>query len=187
MRRVVPAAVLAAVLGTASCGLLGGGDEAGGAEVPRSEGAAAAEDSEGSTSGGERVVGTVEASVQDRHPQGHLLSAGSVEVRERSIAVEVSLVNGSTRDIQMNSGRLWLVDDLGSTYEFSPPSQNEDLEVGPGAELTGTLVFLGVLDPEATSLTMLANVDDPTEVVDLEARDNQSRYPELVLDGLPLP
>lgn len=190
MRRAVPvtvrAAVVAALLSTAGCGLLVPDEE----EATSSSASEVSEVSGGSDvsgSGAETVVGSVDASVQDRHPEGHLLSASSVEVRDRSIAVEVALVNGSTRDIQMSSHRLHLVDDVGNTYEFSPPSQNEDLEVGPGAELTGTLVFLGVLDPEATSLSMLANVNDPEETVDLEDRDNQSTYPELVLDGLPLP
>ena len=189
MRRAVPvavrAALVAALLSTAGCGLLPRD-----AQEEASSGTVVSEGSGGSdvsASDAESVLGSVDASVQDRHPQGHLLSASSVEVRERSIAVEVALVNGSTSDIQVSSNRLYLVDDVGNTYTFSPPEQNESLQVGPGAELTGTLVFLGVLDPAATSLTMLANVNDPEEAVDLEDRDNQGGYPELVLDGLPLP
>lgn len=198
MRRTAPVLVRAAavavlaptVLGLTGCGLLSRDAEGGGTssaaqeQGPQEEGQGG---SEVSSSGGESVVGEVAADVQDRHPQGHLLTASAVQVRDRSIAVDVALVNGSTGEIQMGSNRLHLVDDAGNAYEFSPPTQNADLLVAPGAELTGTLVFLGVLDPEATSLTMLANVNDPEQAVDLEDRDNQGRYPELVLDGLPLP
>lgn len=185
MRRAVPvavrAAVVAALLSTAGCGLLTrDADEAASGTVVSGE-------SDVSSSDAETVLGSVEASVQDRHPQGHLLTASSVEVRDRSVAVDVSLVNGSTSDIQVSSNRLYLLDDVGNTYTFSPPEQNESLQVAPGAELTGTLVFLGVLDPAATSLSLLANVNDPQEAVDLADRENQGGYPELVLDGLPLP
>jgi len=116
----VRALVVAAALSTSACGLVGGADRDGGTGASESGGASAG-GSEVATSGDERVVGAVDASVQDRHPQGHLLSASSVEVRERSIAVEVSLVNGSTDDISIGNHRLWLVDDVGGTYEFSPP------------------------------------------------------------------
>ncbi|GAA2025941.1 hypothetical protein WDZ16_01380 [Pseudokineococcus marinus] len=193
MRRTAPVLVRAAavavlaptVLGLTGCGLLSRDAEGGGTSSAAQEQGSGG--SEVSSSGGESVVGEVAADVQDRHPQGHLLTASAVQVRDRSIAVEIALVNGSTREIQMNSNRLHLLDDVGNAYEFSPPTQNEDLRVAPGAELSGTLVFLGVLDPSATSLTMLANVNDPEQAVDLEDRDNQGSYPELVLDGLPLP
>lgn len=140
-----------------------------------------------SVSGDDAVLGSAEADVQDRHPNGHLLTVEQVEVFERSIALQVALVNGRTDPISLSCNRLWLVDDVGNSYEFSPPEQNSGLEVGPGEELSGTVVLLGVLDPDATNLTLRTDVNDPQETIDTANRQNDGGSPKLLLEGLPLP
>lgn len=178
--------MLVVALATAGCGLVGGEDEAGGgSELTVSGGEGGG--SEVVQSDEDRVVGRVSASAEDRHPQGSLLTVEEVEVRERSIALDISLVNGRTDIIRLNNFRLWLVDDQDNSYEFSPPEQNANLEVAAGAELTGTIVFLGVLDPEATSLTLKSNVNDPLADIDLESRGFDGTTPKFLVEGLPLP
>ena len=183
--------MLVVALASAGCGLVGGGEDAaeggGGSELSVSGGEGAEGGSSVVESDEDRVVGTVSASGQDRHPQGSLLTVNEVEVRERSIALDISLVNGRTDAIRLNNYRLWLVDDNDNSYEFSPPVQNANLEVGPGAELSGSLVFLGVLDPEATSLSLKSNVADPLDDIDLESRRNDGGTPKFLVEGLPLP
>jgi len=73
------------------------------------------------------------------------------------------------------------------SYEFSPPEQNPDLEVGPGEELSGTVVLLGVLDPDATDLTLRTDVNDPQETIDTANRQNDGGSPKFLLEGPPLP
>jgi hypothetical protein len=195
-RALAPATAVALALSLAAC-------SGGGTDEDAAAGAAPAEEADGGSDGSDvsdgsdgsdvavaeddAVVGAVAADASDRHPGGSLLTVRQVEVRERSVALDVSFVNGRPEPVQLNGRRVWLVDDQGNGYEFSEPEQNSDLEVGAGAELSGTLVFLGVLDPAATELSLKANVFEPDETIDLTDRNRQDRSPQMQVSGLPLP
>jgi hypothetical protein len=193
-RAVAPGLATTLVLGLAGCSLVATRDQA---AAPEGEAVAVdavetgtadgAGGSDVAESGSDRVVGFVSADASDRHPGGSLLTVRGVEVRERSVAVDVSFVNGRTEPVQLAGSNVWLLDDQGNAYEFDEPEQNADLEVGPGAELTGSLVFLGVLDPRATSLTLRTNVWQPEDTVDLSNRNRQERSPQMQVSDLPLP
>lgn len=124
--------------------------------------------------------------LQDRHPNGSSIQVTSLTVERTGIVVGVTVVNGYTDEISLNARGLYLQDDNGNGYNFREPAQNSALAVAPGAELVGELVFLGVLDPTATSLTLKGNVYDAQETIDLAARSSTSITPALLVGGIPV-
>lgn len=172
-RTLVVSLVGAALVG---CSIVGGGDDGGAGNGTQVE-----------SGGDDASRGAVDVDASDRHPNGALLSASRVEVRERSVAVDMTLVNGFTDDVSLNGVGLWLVDDQGNSYAFDEPDQNADLTIGAGEELTGTLVFLGVVPADATSITLKSNVYDVEDPIDVNDRSGTSTNPEFLLEGLPLP
>ena len=160
---------------------------------PTSSGTATSSPSPGSPTAGSTGSATAAATdltslgLQDRHPDGTTLQVTSVAVERTGIVVGVTVVNGYTDEIRLNSRGVFVQDDAGNGYNFREPAQNADLAVAPGAELVGELVFLGVLDPSATELTLKTNVDDAEDPVDTTNRYDRSTTPELLVTGIPLP
>jgi len=141
----------------------------------------------GSTAAGAPSADLTSLGLQDRHPNGSLLQVTSVSVERTGIVVGISVVNGHTDEITLNSWGLYLQDDAGNGYNFREPAQNGDLALAPGAELVGDLVFLGVLDPSATELTLKTNVPDADTTIDTSARTDQDASPSMLVTGIPLP
>lgn len=101
----------------------------------------------------------IDVDVAERHPNGAVLQAREVRLRPDAIEVDVEILNGRDGRIQLHAPhpatrRLYAVDDRGNEYPFSPPPDNETVEVAASESLEGTLVFLGRLNPEATTLTV---------------------------------
>jgi len=177
-RRVLPRALALALALPLALGACSGDDGAG------SESANGTQVESGDQ---DRSLGRVDASAEDRHPNGAHLRVSSVELRERSVAVDVSLVNGHTQEIRLNGRGLWLVDEQGNAYAFDEPQQNANLTVGSGEELTGTLVFLGSVADDAGSLTLKTNRHNPEDNIDTSSRGRNDTNPEFLLEGLQLP
>jgi hypothetical protein len=126
----------------------------------------------------------------DRHPNGSVLEVRAVQVRARSVAVEVSVINGFPDTIDLVTDGLfrdrwlWLVDDRGNTYRYDGRAT---LTVGPGEQLVGALVFLGPLPDDVEQVALLANVADPAEPVDPRDRDVDDSRPVFYVQGIPVP
>lgn len=126
----------------------------------------------------------------DRHPNGAVLQVRAIEVRARSTAVEVSVINGFVDRIALtNDGLfsdlwLWLVDDLGNSYRYDGRAP---LGMGPGEELVGALVFLGPMAQGAETVALKSNVTDPAAAVDFRERDIDEDRPVFFVEGIPLP
>ncbi|MCU0565307.1 MAG: hypothetical protein MUF49_01765 [Oculatellaceae cyanobacterium Prado106] len=97
-----------------------------------------------------------------RHANGTTLTVNSLTLGSDTITVGFSAINGHGEMIRLNdSGKpdngLILKDNLGNQYNFAVPTPNGKLEISPGTTLKGQFVFLGKLDPAATSLTLVTN------------------------------
>ncbi len=138
----------------------------------------------------ERLDLTGRDDLVDRHPNGSVLQVRGVEVRARSVAVEVSVINGFPESIDLvneglfRDGWLWLVDDRGNTYRFDGRAS---LTVGPGEELVGALVFLGPVPDDVEQVALKANVADPVEPIDPRDRDIGDNRPVFYVQGIPVP
>ena len=125
--------------------------------------------------------------IQQRHPNGTVLRVLGVTLADTSTSVEVEAINGFTEAIILNDFGIHLVDDLGNAYNFIEPEQNAELEVAPGAVLSGTLTFLGRIEADASSLRLLVNTFEADDTVDLEARFELATSPEFQIDDIPIP
>lgn len=123
-----------------------------------------------------------ELALEDRHPNGTLMRVTGIAFAETSISVDVEVVNGYTEEVQLNSRGMWLADDAGNGYNFVDPEQNSALAVPSGGTLTGTLVFFGVLDGDATSIRLLVNAFNADDTVNLDTRFDRSTDPEFSFD-----
>ncbi|MGF1662270.1 MAG: hypothetical protein ACFCVG_07320 [Kineosporiaceae bacterium] len=138
----------------------------------------------------ERLDLTGRDDLVDRHPNGSVLQVRAVEVRARSVEVEVSVINGFPERIDLvteglfRDRWLWLVDDRGNSYRFDGRAS---LTVGPGEELVGALVFLGPLPDDVEQVALKANVADPVEPVDARERDLGDSRPVFYVQGIPVP
>lgn len=125
----------------------------------------------------------------DRHPNGTTLQVVGMEVRRNAIAVKIDVVNGHTDTVELtgrsNAGA-FLIDDTGVSYKLSRPEENPDLELGPGDQLTGMLVFFGRVPPEASSVTLKMNVYDRDDEVGGDDRYDQTSQPRFQIDDIPL-
>ncbi len=126
----------------------------------------------------------------DRHPDGATLQIRGIEVRQRSVVLEISLINGYkdrvslANDSFFRSREMWLVDNLGNAYRFDGKA---DVSVGPGEELVGSLVFLGVPPATASTVSLKTNVSDPAAAIDFDQRQRDSDVPVFFIDDIPLP
>jgi len=124
--------------------------------------------------------------LEQRHPNGTVLRLTRITPAPTSLSLTVEAVNGYTGKIELNSSGVQLRDDVGNSYNFVEPEQNEDLEILPGATLRGDLTFLGELDRRATSLKLLVNASRSKDSIDLASRSSTTTFPEFQFDGIPL-
>jgi len=116
-----------------------------------------------------------------RHPDLVTLKLTSIAFAPDSITVAIEATNGGGNDVDLNpSDDLVLVDDLGNRYAVNPPTSNPKVTVTKGTVLRGSLVFIGQLDPKASSLTLIT-ADDYGSTT-----DEYSLNPKLVVPGLPV-
>lgn len=95
--------------------------------------------------------------LQANHPNGTVLRLSNITFSQDSIAVSLSVTNGHKDEIRLNDHAMLLRDNLGNRYNLSPPPQNPDVRVPSGNTLDGKFIFLGRLNPAATSLTLTTN------------------------------
>ncbi|HYT25468.1 MAG TPA: hypothetical protein VEP73_03165, partial [Actinomycetota bacterium] len=101
---------------------------------------------------------TAPLDLSTRSPSGLSMKLTAIAVAEDSISLEVVVTNGSQLDRALNNADdLVLVDDKGTSYDVSPPPDNQSVTVRHGTTMRGRLVFAGQLDPAATTLTLVAN------------------------------
>lgn len=114
--------------------------------------------------------------VQERHPNGGVLKLNSIQVKPTETVVNITYVNGHTRDVQLNwlsnSKRTYLIAD-GRKFSVSPPVTDDHIRVMAGATITGDLVFLGAV-PETQGLQLVVNENGGT--------GEQSSNPRFVID-----
>jgi len=130
------------------------------AEVPldAAPGTAAAEDPEPA----EAEARVVEVGQEQRHPTGVLMRVERLTIEPTFVSAEISAVNGYRDPINLAQSPfdgMTLVDDLGTVYNWSQPEENGVLRIEPGGTLEGAVVFLGELNPDASSLTLTTNPD----------------------------
>ena len=81
-----------------------------------------------------------------------------VSYAEDHTAVTLTVDSKYAGGILLNEhGAMQMRDDLGNVYNLTPPPQNPDVTVLPGASLSGAFIFAGRLPREATMLTLLTN------------------------------
>jgi hypothetical protein len=115
-----------------------------------------------------------------RHPSGLSLKLTAIAVAEDSVSLEVVITNGAKLDLSLNNADdLVLVDDQGARYTVAPPGDNRAVTVRRGTTLRGRLVFIGQLDPDATSLTLVANATS-------QGDPKYSTHPKIEVPGIPL-
>jgi hypothetical protein len=143
-----------------------------------------------SSRGGEFL--DVEAEVSQEHPGGTVVELRAVRFEGGGIIVDGEIRNEGDHDVAFQitgePDRLRLVDDLGGMYDYVHPDEDADeetIELAAGATHPGPLTFIGPVDEDASSLRLVANVEDPDEV-DPDAQDPDDERPAFVLDDIAL-
>ena len=95
--------------------------------------------------------------LQASHPNGVVLQVKGIEFTDDSIALDVVVVNGHDKAINLHQAGMILRDNLGNQYNLSAPPQNPKVEVATRSRLQGKLIFLGRIAPTAISLTLISN------------------------------
>ncbi|MBU9723368.1 hypothetical protein [Bacillus alkalicola] len=104
---------------------------------------------------------TLELDETQYHENGTILTLESIHFNEEYITVNITVLNASGKDISITAaGRTGaeLEDDTGETmYYYQPPKENESLDIPEGDRMTASLIFVGMLPEEATSLHLTLN------------------------------
>ncbi|UCZ53403.1 hypothetical protein LGQ02_00925 [Bacillus shivajii] len=104
---------------------------------------------------------TLEVDETVYHDNGTILTLESINFNEEYITVNISVINAAERDISITAGGrngAVLEDDIGEVqYFYLPPEDNESLDIPEGDRMTASLVFVGMLPDEATSLHLTLN------------------------------
>lgn len=108
------------------------------------------------------TVGSDNLNIVVRHANGTTLTVNSLTLGSDTITVGLSAINGHGETIRLNDmgkadNGLILKDNLSNKYNFAVPTTNGNLEIAPGTTLRGQFVFVGKLDPTATSVTLITN------------------------------
>lgn len=118
------------------------------------------EDPETSTETNAFLSEKMEVNEQISHVNGTVLKLESISFDDEFITVNFTAINGSIGTIGLAwDGRQGVIleDDTGHTYPFLPPEDNETLEIEEGERLSGSLIFIGKLREDATSLHLIFN------------------------------
>ncbi|WP_096186915.1 hypothetical protein [Evansella halocellulosilytica] len=104
---------------------------------------------------------TLEVDETVYHDNGTILTLESINFNEEYITVNISVINAAERDVSITAGGrsgAFLEDDLGDVqYFYHPPEENENLDIPEGDRMTASLVFVGMLPDEASSLNLTLN------------------------------
>ena len=97
--------------------------------------------------------------IQIAHPNGTVLQVTSLQSRQTDTAVGIRVINGRTRDIDLNrfpnNRDSFLLLESGERLYLSPPVANARLTVPAGKTFEGELVFLGRLPPVPSGVMVL--------------------------------
>lgn len=148
---------------------------------PDASGASAEKSPDGLSGGGQL------SDIEQRHPNGSVLRITGVEVEDTAVTIGIEVVNGSGSAIQLAfNDQVALIDDLGGTYEFILPAQNQDLNVPERGTLTGDLVFFGIVDPDATKVRMQTNTSSDRLLnegpIDTNSESENTRFPNFSVE-----
>lgn len=103
-------------------------------------------------------------SAEQQHPNGGVLKVNSLQVKPTETVVNMTYVNGHTREVQLNwtgnNKRTYLLAD-NRKFFLSPPVVDERVKIQPGATVTGDLVFIGAV-PETNRVQLVVNEDGGT-------------------------
>lgn len=117
------------------------------------------------------------------------LQLSAVEVDPNGdLLLDIEAVNRGFRGVNATSlaqSSVRVRDDVGTDYEFVRPVDNDQLRFTADERLTGTLVFRGPIDPEASYLEVGFNQRGDQAV--LAADDPPSQYPKFLFPEVPLP
>jgi outer membrane protein OmpA-like peptidoglycan-associated protein len=96
--------------------------------------------------------------IQIAHPGGVVLQIQSVAAGGEATLVRARVMNGRTRDIQLNGGRenTYLLTDAGEKLFLAAPPANSALEVPAGRAIDAALLFSGAL-PRGERATLVVN------------------------------
>jgi len=118
--------------------------------------------------------------LQANHPNGSVLRVTKVTLADDHVALDLAVTNGHRHDIELNSnGRMVLVDNIGGRYNPAAPPQDPDVRVAQGTNMQGTFVFLGRVNPAATSLTLTTNSGYGGE-------NEHSNQPKFIIRDIPV-
>lgn len=105
--------------------------------------------------------------IQVAHPNGTVLQLTSLTSQSGSTTIGMRVINGRTRDVDLNRWNTrqgYIVLDTGERLYLSPPVNNTRLSVPAGQTLEGELVFLGRLPPvRAATLVLNENAQTDSE------------------------
>ncbi|MTV27531.1 hypothetical protein FTX61_19240 [Nitriliruptoraceae bacterium ZYF776] len=122
--------------------------------------------------------------VVGRHDGGLSIEITEVRAEASSIDLAVRVTNGQTTvavRLTETGTPTMLVDDLGNEYRIVAPPDDPFLDVETAEVLEGTLSFVGPLDPDATSLTLVLN---PAQEEEDQTRERAIPY--LAVEGIDL-
>ena len=117
-----------------------------------------------------------------RHPNGTALQLTAVTFNETSISIGFKVTNGNDSEINLNvfGNQLILKDDIGNTYKFSAPADNEYVIVKANGALRGTFIFQPEVDPQAKTLKLITNPDTG------DAGYDGAFDPKITVDDIPV-
>lgn len=101
--------------------------------------------------------------IQVAHPNGVVLQTLSATVGREAVLVNVRVVNGRDREIELNASRdnSYLLTDSGEKLLLVPSPANEDLAIPAGQTIDVALVFAGEL-PRGQKATLVLNATGST-------------------------
>lgn len=116
--------------------------------------------------------------LQANHPSGAQLQIKNISFEPELITVNLAATNSSKQAIALNQSQMLLQDNLGNQYNLLPLPENAELEITSGETLSGELMFIGRINAEATSLSLITNEG--------EDEQTQTTYPRIVVEGIPV-
>ena len=96
--------------------------------------------------------------IQVAHPNGVVLQTLSASVGREAVLINVRIMNGRDREIELNASRenSYLLTDSGEKLLLIPSTANEDLAIPAGQTIDVALVFAGEL-PRGQKATLVLN------------------------------
>ena len=96
-------------------------------------------------------------------PGGASLVVSALDRRAASVVLSVTIANPGNRELRLNQGRSFaLSDETHGIHRLNPPPDDPELVVPPHARLSGELVFIGPVAPNASRLTLSSKIFNAT-------------------------